>query len=66
MNNNLPDDIKNIIFNYYNQLEHSYKFKKCLDEIKQINIFIEKLDYPDYCLGWVNDFSDECYCPHCN
>ena len=41
----LPTDIKNIIYNYKNQLEHYNKFKYCLCQMK---FLFEHIPYPEF------------------
>ena len=36
----LPKDLEDIILDYRNQLEHTEKFKKCMDKIKEQLYFV--------------------------
>jgi len=41
MFNNIPKELEDIINNYKNQIEHSEKFSKCLNEINEITYKLE-------------------------
>jgi len=43
--NCLPKELEDIILDYKYQIEHTHKFKKCLEEINKIEY---KIEYDDY------------------
>jgi len=48
VNENLPNELNNIITKYVNEIEHTNKFEKCLNHIKNLKVFYD-FDYKRIC-----------------